>query len=130
MAQSLKDKIRAAFAKLGGAAPEGDEIAHELLVAYEAATLAEARKKKAKKTAVAAGLITDVEQPVGSAVFSRTEHYTITAKTSTPRTMIDEAVLLAEMMKYVSATKAAEIITLARKTAKAPTTWIVEERQP
>lgn len=130
MAQSLKDKIRAAFAKLGGAAPEGDEIAHELLVAYEAATLAEARKKKAKKTAVAAGLITDVEQPVGSALFSQTDHYTITAKTSTPRTMLDEPTLMAQLLEHLSAAKAAEIITASRKTAKAPTTWIVEERQP
>lgn len=134
---SLKDKIKAAFAKIGTtngtAAPATedplDAIAHELLVSRDLATLAEARKKKAKTAAVRANLITDQELSVGTQNYNATESYNIVAKTATPREMIDEAKLLSGMIDAgLSATKAAAVITGARKFAKAATTWDVEPR--
>lgn len=134
---SLKDKIKTAFAKIGttnGTAPPEtkdplDPIAHELLVSRDLSTLADARKKKAKTAAVRAGLISDEEQPVGTQDYSATESYNIEAKTASPREMIDESLLLAGMIKAgLSATKAAAVITGARKFAKAATTWNVEPK--
>jgi hypothetical protein len=132
---TLTDKIVAAFKKIGttnGTAPkpesgERDLAAHELLTALSLATLAEARKKKAKTAAVKLGIITDAEQrpSLEQVEFAETDSYRIFAKTANGREMIDPDALMKLLIDEIGAAKAASILSAAKKTSKAATSWIV-----
>lgn len=132
---ALTDKIVAAFKKIGttnGTAPkpesgDRDLAAHELLTALNLATLAEARKKKAKTAAVKLGIITDAEQQpsLEQVEFAETDSYRIFAKTAQGRELIDAEELMKQLIDEVGAAKAARIVSSAKKVSKAATSWSV-----
>lgn len=87
--QFVKDTITNIFPKTTS---DNGALVKELLVASTAATVANARKDKAKKAIIAAGLV-DSEYAPGEVEAYRDKQFVLTAKTKEPTQKLDQAIL-------------------------------------
>ena len=133
----IKLKATAALEKIGrhnGTAPlESTDNrmpqAHELFIADTMRSYANKRYDIAKKEADKAGLLLDEEILPGSTkVTYENEHFSLSAKVSSPRTQISETKLRVELIKAVGETAADRIIEKSKQETKAPTSYIFAEK--
>lgn len=88
-------------------------IAHEYFVADKLASIADKRKKEAKKQAQEAGILGDDYVPgVTKEVYSN-EHFAIVAKTNNPAERIDKTILANELVKLLGKEKANAVLAKA-----------------
>lgn len=128
--QAALDK---AFQKIGttnGTGPlesrdNRSSIAYELYVADKLASLADARKKKAKEAAQEAGILGDKSTFVpGTAVqVYDNEYLEIVAKTSNPASRIDKTALENELVKALGRNKATDLLSKVTKENAAATSY-------
>lgn len=124
IAQFVKDTITNIFPKTG---ENTADLVKELLVATSAATVADARKKKAKDALIKAGVV-EKEYAPGELEAFRNTQFLLTVKTKEPTQKLDQAVLREALNKAgLSKSKIDKAFVEATTDNKPATSYVVTE---